>query len=54
MEIKCNMKECTNYNKKKKYGCNREADPHTCKGYLLTIIDIQQSRIKELEAIDEK
>ena len=47
--IKCEDTKCQYYNKRKKQGCTRQADTHTCKGYLLTIISVQQRKIEELE-----
>ena len=54
MMIKCEDFACGYYNKRKKQGCSRQADPHTCKGYLNTIISIQQNRISNIEDIVEK
>ncbi len=48
--IKCEDFKCCYYNPHiKRCACSREADPHTCKGYLNTIISIQQRTIEEME-----
>ena len=52
--IKCGKKDCNMYNKRKKHGCSRQADPHTCKGYIITIMNIQMDRILSIESIVNK
>jgi len=44
-KIKCATTGCEHNNKRLKYGCSREADPHTCKGYLVTVIGIMEETI---------